>query len=278
MNREESEKLMRRLSCLEKENRRVRLVAFPAAIIAAAVVLSGGMAASSAQQSGSERLLEAERFVLKDKQGRVRAWLGIDDNDNATLRLIDKTGDSMVAVTAATNTCGIGLFPARGPVALISSQPDGAFLSFRPRGTFGWLLAGAEGANGANAKTPPGDDHKSEIGLSRGHPYVTLGDKNGPRGEWLVDEAGNTVIRLRDKAGNIRAELAVAHEKGTSLRLFDKDGVTRGTWGLAPDGKFMLLAMNDKAGTARAMWYVYRDGTASIVFVDRGGNATFSAP
>ena len=88
MNETETETLKRRLSRLETENRRVRLVALPLAILAAAVVLSVGMAEPSAQQSGTERLLEAERFVLKDKQGRVRAWLGIDDNDSATLRLM----------------------------------------------------------------------------------------------------------------------------------------------------------------------------------------------
>ena len=274
MNDKESETLMRRLNRLETENRRVRLVALPVAIIAAAVLLSVGMAEPSAQQSGTERILEAERFVLKDKQGRIRAWLGIDENDSATLRLFDNTGDTMVAVTAGADTCGTLFVPARGPVAMITAKPNMAFLSFRPRATLeslGLLVGKKE-----QKLTSP--DHKSEIGLYGGNPYVALGDKNGERGEWLVDDAGNIAMTMRDKAGTSRAELAVSQNTtGTALRLFDKDGMARGTWGLAPDGKFMLLGMNDKAGV-RAAWTVYRDGTASFVFVDRNGKVTFSAP
>lgn len=277
MNEADWERLLNRVNMVEAQNRRFRRLGLAVAAIAVIALVAGQVRPSAAPRN-VERLIEAERFVVKDKQGRTRALLGIeDDTENATLKLFDKSGDSILAATVADEFCGIGLYPARGPFAMILAKPDLASLTFRPQAT---LLAGL--LPDAKAKADPilsthGGDHKAEIGLFHDNPYVAIGDRNSRRGEWLVTDTGDAGFTVRDKAGKTRIELVVSDVQGTSLRIFDKAGVVRGTWGLEANDKFMLHALNDTEGV-RGAWAVYRDGTTWIRLTDKTGNVIFSAP
>jgi hypothetical protein len=59
-----------RLEKLEAQNRKLKLVGF-----AGLIVLGAGIV--MAQSAPTPKVIEAQRFVLKDPHGNIRAWLGV---------------------------------------------------------------------------------------------------------------------------------------------------------------------------------------------------------
>lgn len=82
MNEPTTQTLARRLDRVERENRRLKGAGVVALALVAAMVLMG-------QATGS-KVIEAERFVLKDKDGKVRAELGLSGGVFADSRMILK--------------------------------------------------------------------------------------------------------------------------------------------------------------------------------------------
>jgi hypothetical protein len=79
-----------RLEKVEKENRRLKRAGITCLLVAACVVLMG--------QARPSRTLEAERFVLKDASGRVRAELFTHSVSGvAMLRFLNERGDAFVS-------------------------------------------------------------------------------------------------------------------------------------------------------------------------------------
>jgi len=61
------------------------------------------------------RVFEAQRFVLKDKDGNIRAEWGVEDNNAAVLALMDKNGARRAELSVE----------ADGPAALALKDQDG---------------------------------------------------------------------------------------------------------------------------------------------------------
>jgi len=78
--------LTRRLDRLERENRRLKLLGGLAMLGLAALTVMGQTAPTSVANT-----LEAERFVLRDNAGNVRATLGLRPDGTAALALADDT-------------------------------------------------------------------------------------------------------------------------------------------------------------------------------------------
>jgi len=89
--------LTRRLDRLERENRRLKLVGGLALLGMAALTVMGQTAPTSVANT-----LEAERFVLRDGAGNVRATLGLRPDGTAALALADDTQQdrAVLSVTA----------------------------------------------------------------------------------------------------------------------------------------------------------------------------------
>lgn len=81
--------IIERLEKLERQNLRMKQVGIVALVLAAAVVLMG--------QAPANRIVEAERFVLKDKGGNVRGSLAIFA-DGPGLELYDANQKLRVAL------------------------------------------------------------------------------------------------------------------------------------------------------------------------------------
>jgi hypothetical protein len=64
------EALANRVAKLEVQNRRLRKTGIALLIVAAAVIVMG--------QAPTRKVIEANEFVLKDADGKTRAWLGIE--------------------------------------------------------------------------------------------------------------------------------------------------------------------------------------------------------
>ena len=86
--------LVARLEQVERENRRLRRAGVMIVLLAVAGLLMG-------QASPPRRTVEAERFLVRDSQGRIRAELGVFEKGVTRLRLLDTVGNAR-AILAVT--------------------------------------------------------------------------------------------------------------------------------------------------------------------------------
>src|SRR5437879_6012790 len=82
----ELQDLAQRVERLERENRRLKRAGLVALALAAVLVLTG--------RARSSRVMEANRFVLRDTSGRVRAELKTEEDLSPRLVLLDSHGAS----------------------------------------------------------------------------------------------------------------------------------------------------------------------------------------
>jgi len=76
--------ILKRLERLEAENRRLKVCGTVLAVAIAAFVLMG-------QAVARPKVVEAERFVLKDSSGNIRGWMGLlKEGSELTLGNIDR--------------------------------------------------------------------------------------------------------------------------------------------------------------------------------------------
>jgi hypothetical protein len=123
-----------------------------AALALAAVALMG-------QRSGP-RVVEAERFVLRDAAGRARAELRVDGDHSVALRFKDTDGRPRLTVGMEDGAALIVLNESRGKLR--------AGLVTLPHGAPGLSLYDASGRA------------RAEFSLTRdGTPAVTLSDRDG---------------------------------------------------------------------------------------------------
>jgi hypothetical protein len=109
--------LAERVAQLEKQNRLFKRMGLLLA------VLLGGVTLVAAQERGNLRTVEAERFLLKDANGRVRADLGIDkDKNSARLLLSDENEKVRLNVSVFPEGPGIAMFDENGAIRYTVSQ------------------------------------------------------------------------------------------------------------------------------------------------------------
>jgi hypothetical protein len=141
-----------RLERLERAQRRWRRVAAGAVVGLAAVALMG--------QKPLPRIVEAERFILRDAAGRVRAELAVDAEQSVALRFRDP--DNMPRVSIGTEN---------GASVLVLNEQGGkvrAGLVTLPHGAPALTLYDPNGKN------------RAELALTReGSPALTILDRDG---------------------------------------------------------------------------------------------------
>jgi hypothetical protein len=125
------------LERVEEENRRLKQGVVVLLVFAGAALLMG--------QGRPNRTVEAEKFLLKDTNGRVRARLDMEDTDRPTLALLDTRGLRLVSLaggetpsmTLFKNGCG-----QQVQLGSFSSDLFGVALYGKERRTpFHWLQA-----------------------------------------------------------------------------------------------------------------------------------------
>lgn len=79
--------LTQRLECLERTNRRFKLIGSSVLVAIATLILMG-----QAKPTKVTKVLEAEEFILRDPSGKIRARLGMGDLGRTDVELI-KRGD-----------------------------------------------------------------------------------------------------------------------------------------------------------------------------------------
>jgi len=82
--------VLNRLETLEKQNRRLKQVGMAALVLVSALVLMG-------QAAAKNRTVEANEFIVKGLDGRVRAWFGVDSH-GCRLQMFDSQKRSLVSI------------------------------------------------------------------------------------------------------------------------------------------------------------------------------------
>ena len=202
--------LSERLDRLERENRRLKLAGILALAGISAVVLMG-------QARTGGKVVEAEKFLLRDARAKVRAELRAD-GDEPELVLLDRNENSRVRLR----------LEADGRPALVlygKNNIPSATLGLLGDGWPALVLFGKDGEGSASLEVSPlvsAALHLSDRAL-----------KN--RIQLLVDREGKPSLSLLDSDKKSRAVLGhteletsrtgtVEQRPASSLVLFDKDG------------------------------------------------------
>jgi hypothetical protein len=173
--------LQERISKLEEKNQRLKKLNTAILVLLSAVLLMG-------QSAPSPRVLEAQKFVLKDSDGNVRGWIGTIGK-GSELILGNVNAQPMIRLIVSTDSSDLHFFGSRKSgmnVGLDSGTPDISMI-------------GAEGNGGAKITF-------KEIG-----PSFSLEDAKG----------SSTIIGASqlEKPANHKANLTSA----ASIVLLDKD-------------------------------------------------------
>ena len=93
MNESTMDSLLRRLDRVERENRWLKRIGALALIGASALAVMG-----QAGSSNVAKVVEAEKFVVRDANGGVGAVLGVTTDNNSGLEIRDKNGKAGVTL------------------------------------------------------------------------------------------------------------------------------------------------------------------------------------
>ena len=180
----ELQAIMQRLNNLETQNRRLKWSGLSLLVVLSALVLMG-------QATPAPKVIEAQRFVLKDGKGNVRAWLGLL-GEGTELILGNVNKQPKMTLKVSDDASDLHFF---------GSENSGMNLGL-DLGNPAIAMAGADGNGGA------------DIAFSPSGPAITVQDREGfstvvgtpqlkvsPRGETKHPSAAS--ILLLDKAGKI---------------------------------------------------------------------------
>ena len=180
----ELQAIMQRLNNLETQNRRLKWSGLSLLVVLSALVLMG-------QATPTPKVIEAQRFVLKDGKGNVRAWLGLF-GEGSELILGNVNKQPKMTLKVSDDASDLHFF---------GSENSGMNLGL-DLGNPAIAMAGADGNGGA------------DITFSPSGPAITVQDREGfstvvgtpqlkvsPRGEAKHPSAAS--ILLLDKAGKI---------------------------------------------------------------------------
>jgi len=172
--------LTQRLDRLERENRRLKISGAILLLALAAVGVMGQVLPKAVP-----KVVEAERFVLRDAKGRVLAIWGTEASGTPGLHLYDLNGKPRA---------GLAVVGADGTPRLVLADQNGKARAV--------LRVGADGT-----------------------PALALADQNEKaRGGLAVGADGTPGLHLFDQNEKPRAVLLVRADGTPGLGLFDKDG------------------------------------------------------
>ncbi|MFQ5847344.1 MAG: hypothetical protein ACE5IQ_06660 [Candidatus Methylomirabilales bacterium] len=222
------ETLVDRLESLERQSRRMKRVGVGSMALIAAVVLMG-----QAMPKPMAKVVEAEKFVLRDARGTARAWLDMSA-DSVNLALADRDEQSRAFVyVQADGTAGLAFFDKD------RARRVGLFVS--ADGSPGLSLAGKDGNTRVQAHV-----------AANGRPDLSLTDTHGRRIGLLVLPDGTPAFGLADRTMKIRAALGLEPDGGVRLVFSDRDARERAELAVLPDGTPRLSLIGH---TGRLVWH-----------------------
>jgi hypothetical protein len=174
-----------RLDGLERENRRLRLVG---AVLFVGLVVLGVEAKCFNSRS---KTIEAERFVIKDKEGRVHAEFGLSNVGLPALAMYDERGMEQVSLGVPSDHAAALTFYDRGDARVIldSSADASSALRFldRDQVSHSALFMWPDGTTGMTFRS-------GEQGVAMGV------QPNGDSAVFATDKSGQEIGRVGAKS------------------------------------------------------------------------------
>jgi hypothetical protein len=247
--------VLARLETIERENRRLGQWGVVVVLGIVALALMGAVAGKGT------KVVEAQRFVVRDRDGNVRGEFGYTDEHSVTLRILDGKGKNRIDLRVDVLDSPLFTLRDRKDMARIT-------LGIDPRTAMldNWALIFSDG------------DGKRQAELST--------DEGGPKGleaRWV-----KTKLVLFDDRGKERVDLGV-HENGApGLSLWDANSTLR-AWLALREDRAPILTLSDESGVSRLslgneLIETTRTGgieerpTSSVVMFDRDGKVFWKVP
>jgi|SRR5215471_18809590 len=190
--------IVSRIERLEEQNRRLKRGALACLVVFLSLGLMGQTQRKSTRPPASPpapaipKKIEAESFILKDANGRVRAELSMAGT-GPSLKLRDESGSALVTLSLNDEAPG-------GPLLLLSDPQHHAGLSMSVLG----------GAGSQLSLTGERADIQAHIGVTPDGTILALSDQDG-----FTTSVGNDV--RPSKGGQVKKTSAA------SITLFSKD-------------------------------------------------------
>jgi hypothetical protein len=201
----EIQALTDRLEAVERRYRRLKRATLMVLLFLGAIVVMG--------PARPPQTVTAQRFVLADAEGTIRAELGMS-GDRAHLFLYGTNQEvPQVSVFASSDGGGATFSSADGyPRALLHTTKDGALLN----------LFEAEGKGKVHLGVGSFDLRKPDPGAKPSHYLIALEDVPGPSFQ-IEDKQG--FIAVTGVVNEQTPQTGESHRtSAASVRLFDKDG------------------------------------------------------
>lgn len=290
MNEMTLDTLMQRLDHVERENRRLKRVGSMLLISIVSIVLMG-------QATGS-KVVEAEKFILRDSDGNERGWLTVRKGVGPILALLDDSGRERVMLGVGRDLAGqkpfLALFDAHGKeraglavgdegskMVLLDSQGDAEARLAVGEETeeYRKLLKRPE----QHPKIPrvpylsiSKDRFKHNLSLGSDHLIFDSRDNHGNKESFVVlSEAALAFFEANEKT---RLLLTGTQGQKTGFALFDKEGNTRAELLLDPEKGYPRLNLADHNGKIRAAIVVTPEGSPFLTIMNAKEKIIWKAP
>lgn len=239
---------------LARQNRRWKLVGITALMGAVLFLVAGAN-----QNDETPKVVEAQKFVLRDKEGKQRAVLEVSSKGAASLHLSDKDETPRIAFIVAEDG---------SPIATLQDEQGQSRVSFASSKIFGGSVV--------NLMDPDG---KVRLGLAvrdrGGVPTLDLRDKDANRRINLgVRPDGSSTFDILGEDESPRLRLSLSRDL-PNLLLFDKDVKPRLGLVVSPTG---LVGLDIFAQDKRMSVGLEKAGQMNLRIVGEDGKALFQIP
>ncbi len=122
MDESKMDNLLKRLQCMEQDNRSLKMLGSLVVIVLSVVLLMG---ATQRKQSEIIEVIRARQFTLVDKGGTARAGMGILPDGTVVIGLIDKKGTLRTGLRLSVNgATGLSVHTGEGKAASLVAEPN----------------------------------------------------------------------------------------------------------------------------------------------------------
>jgi hypothetical protein len=216
--------ILRRLQILEKQNQRGKKAAALFVLLLGALMLSG-----QASRPRVPKVIEAERFTVKDTNGTPRASWGIGSTGALVLGFFDKSGKTRITLSVEPDGSPIlylyGKDQTRRFLLYLNEGdlPELALFNTEGKRRVGLVVDAKVRSAGLLVFDSEERKRASLFVENDGLAAMTLLDKNENLQFGVGESKNGSLVTLNDSKGNTRIILGTLSQ-GPTLRLYDERG------------------------------------------------------
>ena len=221
--------ILRRLQILEKQNQQGKKAASLFFLLLVALLLSG-----QASRPSVPKVIEAERFTVKDANGTPRASWGIGSTGALVLGFLDKSGKTRITLSVEPDGSPVLYLYGKDQTRRFllhlneSDLPELALFNTQGKRRVGLVVDAKFRSAGLLVSDSEERKRASLFVGNDGMAAMTLLDKNENPQVAVGESKNGSLFTLNDSKGNTRIILGNLSQ-GPTLRLYDERGGVIGT-------------------------------------------------